>query len=365
MKRLIFYTYPLSALTFGLWQVTLICIYFSKFTFSRGKVSLVSLFWVCILGMVFIAQVYFSPQYPVELLSNVVNVELRSHGTIGIYYTDGSIRIDMLAKFFVYIFIALFISSSFTSKDELIDFLFKLFCTIAMVSMVFLVILQVDSSYEIFKFLSRQDVGVGNYLVKDEFGYRISAGFAEPSVMSVVAGTCAGLIFAKLEWKKRIVISLSLIFLFFVSRSLAIIIVFTLIYLILNHYRLFLIGMTIFMVLLTIVTTGFLFDSAFSFLFRSANERLFLPQGDFGYINVLFGVDFGQVYAFIPIVNHVLQFGVVGLVAFYFIFKFDVKLFLIYLVISFVSPQFWFPTQWICLGFAMAYKRLFVDFRSN
>jgi hypothetical protein len=66
----------------------------------------------------------------------------------------------------------------------------------------------------LFKGLSRQEPGLGNFLVRDSFGYRISAGFVEPSLMSVFSGTLAGIIFKYLpKYKKYLFYCLLLSFL--------------------------------------------------------------------------------------------------------------------------------------------------------
>jgi hypothetical protein len=210
----------------------------------------------------------------------------------------------------------------------------------------------------LFKGLSRQEPGLGNFLVRDSFGYRISAGFVEPSLMSVFSGTLAGIIFKYLPKYKKIFILLSVAFIFIVSRSLSIIIVFFAVHFLHNYFKILFVGAISFILLFILFLKDYFFDGYFSFLFRSANERLHVPLFDYHVSQVLFGIDFGQVYSFIPVVNHLMQFGVLGVIIFYVMFRFDVRSFVVYLCISFITPQFWFPMQWICLGLILARKNL-------
>jgi hypothetical protein len=95
-------------------------------------------------------------------------------------------------------------------------------------------------------------------------------------------------------------------------------------------------------------------------LFRSINERLHIPDfTEFGLEHFLFGVGFGNTYAFVPLVNHVLQFGVIGMIVFFLMFNLELRSIMAYLVISFVSPQLWFPIQFICFGLLLIYIRNF------
>jgi hypothetical protein len=358
MFRFVWFLFPLSALTHGLWQAGFITFYIFLFFYRRIKIPLIFIYCVLVMIIIFIFQIYFNSLYPVSIFSGVVDSSLRSHGTMGTYYADGSTNFVLLFKFFVYLFITLLISKSFSSINLFVSFLYRLFIFVFLLNLVFFFILFIDSSYDLLKFLARQNVGTGNFLVSDDFGYRISAGFTEPSLMSSFAGTLAGVIFKYLGRDRKIFIFFAIFIIFLVSRSLSIFIVFFSVHLIYCYFSIFCLGSPPFLMLIFLFFKDDVFNGKLSFLFRSSNERLHLPVFDYSWSHILFGIDFGQVYAFLPGVNHLLQYGVFGFLVFYLMFKFDLKTFLIYLCISFVIPQFWFPSQWICLGLILARKNL-------
>ena len=194
-----------------------------------------------------------------------------------------------------------------------------------------------------------------NYLVSDEFGYRISGFFHEPSQASVFFGTVFAAFFVLRQAVLQRVSILAILFAFFMmSRSISILAVF-----VVALYFLYapkwaslgaLIALTMLQVILRIAAEYY----AEVGLFRSVYERAFESEiYNATMLDQLFGFDFGQVYSFEPIVGLTLQVGSIGLVGLYFILQRDIRTFG-FLVFSFtLVPQLWFYPAWGAVGIFM------------
>lgn len=194
-----------------------------------------------------------------------------------------------------------------------------------------------------------------NYLVSDEFGYRISGFFHEPSHASIFFGTVFAAFFVLRQAVLSRVSILVILFAFFMmSRSLSIFAVF-----VVALYFLYapkwaslgaLIALTMLQVILRIVAEYY---AEFG-LFRSVYERAFESEMyNATTLDQMLGFDFGQVYSFEPIVGLTLQIGSIGLVGLYFILQRDIRTFG-FLVFSFtLIPQLWYYPAWGAVGVFM------------
>lgn len=195
----------------------------------------------------------------------------------------------------------------------------------------------------------------GNYLTSDQFGYRISGFFHEPSHSSVFFGTLLATRLALQQTVWGYISSLAILFAFFLmSRSIGILAIF-----IITLYFLYapkwaslvaMLGSAMLQVILIIVSGYF---PQFG-LFRSVYERALSSEVyNATTLDWFLGFDFGEVYSFEPIVGLTLQIGIVGLVGLYFILQRDVRT-IGFFVFSFtLMPQLWFYPAWGAVGVFM------------
>ncbi|MDP4062068.1 hypothetical protein RBLE17_18250 [Rhodobacteraceae bacterium LE17] len=207
---------------------------------------------------------------------------------------------------------------------------------------------------EIFKSLISivSSLNTPNYLTQDQYGYRLSGFFHEPSQASIVFGTslaCLAYMRSKIRW--FLVLTVLAILYFFMSRSLTILVIFLVCLILLNTPRIFSV---------IFICTLFGFQTIISVfhnqilptgLIRSIYERAFASQFEIAdWRNFLFGTDFGEVYSFEPIWGIHLQVGYIGLIALYFILQRDVRAYAFAVTCFTIAPHLWFAPSWFALA---------------
>jgi hypothetical protein len=210
----------------------------------------------------------------------------------------------------------------------------------------------------IFKFLAGQPP---NFMVSDEFGTRISAGFYEPSHMSCFIGVVIGILFGQQllgrKYLRFIVTTIALALLFLMSRSIALVAISLII------AGLF-ISRSVIRQVLGILFIGFLGAALFlyvdqlSFLFRSSAARFLIPDIEsLSWFHFLFGIDYGRAYVFIPLLNQLMQFGIVGTLSLIAFNRLNLTEVLAFFLIFSVAPQFWSLLPWMALSIFVVMHR--------
>jgi hypothetical protein len=194
-----------------------------------------------------------------------------------------------------------------------------------------------------------------NYLTSDNYGYRISGFFHEPSQSSLFLGTSLAALFVlKRSILYRLHVLIVLLVFFMMSRSISIMAQFTITFVFLCTPRWVslaaLVGSIFLQALLKYVASYFVTTG----LFRSIYERSFSSEVHGATImDWLLGFDFGQVYSFEPIVGIALQIGAIGIVGLYVILQRDIRIFA-FAVFSFtLAPQLWYFPAWGAVGVFM------------
>ncbi|MCF4098408.1 hypothetical protein [Maritalea mediterranea] len=194
-----------------------------------------------------------------------------------------------------------------------------------------------------------------NFLVRDQFGYRNSGFFYEPSHLSMLVSTITAIWLNSFSLKKMALAIGCIVFTFFTTRSATGPALFILLVFLIRAPRPALVVAFLCLFCFPLVSKFIASEFGGLFFLRSIFERFYFPQVNisnvFGFIT---GFDFGQVYAFIPIYGIAMQIGVLGLVMFLVFFGINIRIFLIFLVLCTVSPQLWFSIQWSALAFLWA-----------
>ena len=201
--------------------------------------------------------------------------------------------------------------------------------------------------------LSRfSSLDASNFLTIDRFGYRISGFFNEPSHSSVFIGTVMAAMFSlSRDAKSKVLAIIGLLFVFFLARSVTIFAIF--------GAGLFLLRASSGTALVSVFAVFYIQNAmkliadnfGSSGLFRSVYERTFRSE-IFGntLTDSLFGFDFGQVYSFEPIKGIMLQLGVVGVIALYFISQRSLQVFSFAILCFSAIPQMWYYPPWAAIG---------------
>ncbi|WP_188007791.1 hypothetical protein [Photobacterium damselae] len=296
---------------------------------------------------IFILQILLLKGTDIYIFTSVVDSKLRLSdlNTFGYYFINGEVNIKYAILTIVYIMYFYFMSSNIESKNEI----YKLIKTFSIVYSILFILLFImtysASSVEILKAMANH---APNYLTKDDFGFRISLGFAEPSMMGALLGPLLAILFVSFNKKKLAIIVFLLAMIMSRSGSLFILF-FSVIFLL--KYRVNLLSFII-------VIIGVIFISSLSediisslseniFIFRSVAERLFFPHLDITRLYYFIGIDYGHVMSFYPIISIIIQIGIIGLIGIIFIMKGNYNIIIILFLIcsvtkSFSSYELWF-----------------------
>ena len=351
---------PLIGFLGGVFQVTsLLAIVLTSLrkktiVVPSNLITLLIIFSVCL-----IFQVVTNTHYSIQIDSLVTDVNKRTELTFGTYVSSGTVNFALLLRFLV-AFVIYHLTRDLISKmpSKMLVAVIKnllVFCVI------FQLLLFISVEFlgwaQFLKIAIGQggNIGPSNYLTSDEFGYRLSLGFYEPSHMSVLIGPLIAIQARLVQGPLYFLASCGLVLFFaFTSRSSAMIFSFVIIYLILDERR--------FLVSLGVGVVGTVFVVGAEFLsyvrgidgynlLRSLAERTHIPDIDrFHTLHWVFGVDFGQVYSFVPILSQTLTLGLLFSAALFASWRRDLRQIYSFFALFFVVPQPWTLIPWISLG---------------
>lgn len=319
------------------------------------RISLNFLLGFCIILAVVLAQSILRNENA-TIVAMVSDLAFREVMTKGIYSMENGINWLSFFRMFVIITVTLMLTvvvNRTAQPEKYITYLVYY----ALASFLFVFILANSVGADQFKAIIAPltSLDTSNYLVSDEFGYRISGFFHEPSHASIFFGAVFAAYFVlRQDVLSRISILVILFVFFTMSRSLSILAVFvvTLYFLYAPKWASLgaLIALTMLQVILRVVAEYY---AEFG-LFRSVYERAFESEMyNATTLDQMLGFDFGQVYSFEPIVGLTLQIGSIGLVGLYFILQRDIRTFG-FLVFTFtLVPQLWYYPAWGAVGVFM------------
>lgn len=311
-------------------------------------------FLILLFILIFLCQKYFYQGVEGEVYSSVSDVSYREVITLGSYRLSGDVDVRDVIKFIFCLFLGVVVVLN-RKKLSLIDYKREL--GILLLSAFFLqagllLLVQFLEVSEFFKFLVGQSGGVAqNHLTIDQFGYRLSLGFYEPSQMSLFMGSVIGAYVSLERNKKKMLMAVLVgLFLFVTSRSITIIFWAGCVHYLLVCSKKMLILFVGFMVAgIGCFSVVKKYIVGFS-LFRSLHERSYFPDIDAPILGFLIGFDFGQVYSFIPLVGMVMQVGLVGVVALFFLVECRVRVAILVVLVFTIAPQMWYSLQWLSVA---------------
>lgn len=287
------------------------------------------------------------------IIGMVTDANFRETITRGVYGMENGVNTFAFVRFLILMTLFVFLWEALAKDRNLDRFLGA--NSIFIVSSFFFVFLAVgvlggDGFKQLISPIS--SLNSPNYLTQDKFGYRISGFFHEPSQASVFAGAALACSFWLVKGlRRKLVVVASVIVIFFLSRSLAVIPVFLIAAVLLRSSRTFSLAVGV-AVFFAQVVLKFLADRYWETgLFRSLYERSFRSEVFEGRgIDIFFGYDFGQIYSFEPVIGTALQVGYVGLLAIFFFLRRDVSTFVFALLCFAVVPQLWYSPAWLAIG---------------
>lgn len=362
---------PLIGFLGGVFQITsLLAIVVTSFrkktiVLPAELITLLLVFFCCL-----ILQVVTNTYYPVQVDALVTDVSKRSLLTFGSYVSSGSANVSLLIRFlvgFTVFYLVRDLTTKVSSATLVTAIKRVLICCVIFQFLILFAVALLDGAYLLKVAIGQGDpTGPSNYLTTDEFGYRLSLGFYEPSHMSVFLGPLIALQ-ARLISGLRNLLWFFLLTLFFAvtSRSASIVFSFVIIYLILDNRRMLVSLGVGFVLSLFIGVAQYLsyfrtFDSYN--LLRSMFERSHIPEIEgFKSLHWAFGVDFGQVYSFVPIYNQMLTMGLFFWGVLFLFWRKDLRKIYSFFALFFVVPQPWTLIPWISLGLvhgALSLRRL-------
>ena len=327
----------------------------------RFKVDKHFLIFVVLFSILVMVQAVFYSESSKVLTGNLTDVSLRNNGTLGEYSVSGKINLYFFAKLILFSYFFSLISKS-DSFRILTTLKYLLFLAVGLQSGLTLISIFGGSAMSAVTALGPSS---NNFLVGDQFGARISLFFHEPSQMGVVIGSLLGAWLVKNASLRKIFLVCGFLLFFIVtSRSLSVLFVFVSFVTVIKASRYavlfgFVFCLVFFRFSRPVLESLITLYPGYQFLFRSSGERLFMPVDFFSdFSGLLIGYDFGQIYYFPPVYGIVSQVGIIGFFLFLVLFRFDLKVLMFFVLISFVSPQLWFHISFVAAAiFSAAVSR--------
>lgn len=279
-------------------------------------------------------------------------LRLSKSSTLGHYLING----DVLGKYvfltICYMFYVFFLCNNLKDENDFWDLIKKNIIVYLILSIIIFVLTFNQSLVFFIKGLSGFSP---NYLTQDEFGYRISVGFFEPSMMSVYISTILAI--AIKNKKIRYISIFTFVVLFLLSRSGSLLILYLSIIVLIN-YKVKVIPFIVFVflfILLSLVPHDVVANlSQDVFFLRSLSERLFFPDINLLSYPFFIGIDYGNVTTFFPIISIIIQVGVLGSIIFFIITRCNLSLIVIIFLLISVSRNIASYELWMAIFFLIS-----------
>lgn len=309
--------------------------------------------------IIFVFQFFFLKGTNSYIFTSVVDSKLRLSelNTFGYYFINGNVNVKYAVLTIVYIMYFYFMSNNIESKNEI----YKLIKTFAIVySILFIFLFIMTYSVSVIEILKAMANNAPNYLSKDDFGFRISLGFSEPSMMGALLGPLLAILFVSFN-NKKLAITVFLLAMILSRSGSLFVLFFSVIFLL--KYRVNLLSFI--MVIIGVIFISSLSEnvitslSEYFFIFRSISERLFFPYLDITRLYYFIGVDYGSVMSFYPIISIIIQIGIIGMIGIIFIMKFNYNIIIILFLICSVTKTFSSYEIWFIFSILISIKYIF------
>lgn len=301
------------------------------------KILYYPLFLFLFFGIVF-AQHYMLSGSTYSLFGVVTNPDLRTYDAMGIYTTSGQVEYLAVFKTLIYVLTTILLFSNINSRAMYYDLISKLiYCSVISSLLVYVI-----STYW-FDGLKQFAMNAPNFLTEDDFGYRISGFFYEPSQQSLLVATASAV---KLQESKdnleKTLTIMAMILIFILSRSMSMIIVFGIVLIFMKYKK-----VTSLLILVSALALSkldfiltFFFES--SNLFRSLLARTVDTPLPTDSVALMLGMDFGSITTFLPLYGLFFQVGILGVFILCCVFYRALPLLILGAMLFSLSPRLWY-----------------------
>ncbi|HIF9110441.1 TPA: hypothetical protein ACX6PT_003224 [Photobacterium damselae] len=343
-------------LSYGFYVAFLFEFLFFFYKRTVKKKSLTILYGVFTFIFIVFLQYFLLDGYGSSIVATVSDPLLRfsKSSTLGYYVINGNISSKYFFLTIVYMFYIYFLVNNIDDKNEFWDFI-KKNIVIYLILSIFIFLVTLDSGFA--NFLKSLSGFAPNFLTKDEFGYRISVGFFEPSMMSVYISTILAI--ATKNRNLKYISMFTFLILFLLSRSGSLFILYFSIIFFINYKIKFL---PFCILVLGILSVSFIPHeiivklSKDVFFLRSLSERLYFPNFELLSYPFFVGVDYGNVTTFFPILSIIVQIGFLGLFVFFIIARFDLSIIIIIFLLNSVSRNISSYEFWMAIFFLISMR---------
>ncbi|WP_370546866.1 hypothetical protein [Edwardsiella tarda] len=292
-------------------------------------------------SFIIIAFIQYNLNYNGESIFGVLSdVSLRTYDTMGAINLSGNVNFVDVFKMATYFLLVFLLYNNIKSLSEWHDFFKKI------IKLNFFVVIPIflfSFSPFLVSMLKAIALNSSNFLTVDDFGYRISGFYYEPSQFSLMMSTVLAILYFSskdIAEKGKIIFVLFVFFL--LSRSVTLVASFLLCSFLLYRPKTFVaFSCCIFFI---VINSEKIIELVYgsSPLFRSLLARTVITNYTLTFPYNMFGADFGNVTSFYPFYGIVFQSGYFGLLIVFLMFKFRIPLIMLILLLFSVSPRLWY-----------------------